>query len=231
MTSRLSRTASGGSLASDNAMRFSSKPVMGSSGLYYYGYRFYDPTSQRWLNRDPIEEEGGCNLYGFVHSRPIDSVDLDGLVNFPRIPTIPSFPWPNPLPRPTRPPIAWPRFPTINFPEDPISCANRIKNDVWNKFGWDEQGNPRLGHRSGDTNFHYGHCVAHCRIQRECLGGRCTSWAGGLAKEIWDEIKQQAGSGGAGYDAGDMDANREGRNRGRHMKHLSCEDACKGMEG
>ena len=49
--------ASGGSLASDNVMRFSSKPVMGSSGLYYYGYRFYDPTSQRWLNRDPLEDE------------------------------------------------------------------------------------------------------------------------------------------------------------------------------
>jgi RHS repeat-associated protein len=50
--------ASGGSLQTANVMRFSSKPVMGSSELYYYGYRFYDPSSQRWLNRDPIQEEG-----------------------------------------------------------------------------------------------------------------------------------------------------------------------------
>ena len=49
---------SSGSLVGVNAMRFSSKPVMGSSELYYYGYRFYDPSSQRWLNRDPIGEEG-----------------------------------------------------------------------------------------------------------------------------------------------------------------------------
>jgi RHS repeat-associated protein len=55
----LGRTlGSSGSLGGGNAMRFSSKPVMGSSELYYYGYRFYDPSSQRWLNRDPIGEKG-----------------------------------------------------------------------------------------------------------------------------------------------------------------------------
>lgn len=31
-------------------------------GLYYYGYRLYDPNLQRWLNRDPIQEWGGWNL-------------------------------------------------------------------------------------------------------------------------------------------------------------------------
>ena len=30
---------------------------------------FYDPTQGRWLNRDPIEEQGGQNLYGFVNNR------------------------------------------------------------------------------------------------------------------------------------------------------------------
>jgi len=28
-------------------------------------YRFYNPITERWINRDPIEEEGGLNLYGF----------------------------------------------------------------------------------------------------------------------------------------------------------------------
>ncbi len=46
-------TMSGG-LASANLYRFSSKEFMYNSGLYYYGYRFYDPNLQRWLNRDPI---------------------------------------------------------------------------------------------------------------------------------------------------------------------------------
>jgi RHS repeat-associated protein len=51
--------AGGGTLASANVLRFSSKPWVGfagsaTSGLYYYGYRFYDPYLQRWVNRDPI---------------------------------------------------------------------------------------------------------------------------------------------------------------------------------
>ena len=60
-------------------MRFSSKPVMGSSELYYYGYRFYDPSSQRWLNRDPISERGGQNLYAFIENRPQSLMDGNGL--------------------------------------------------------------------------------------------------------------------------------------------------------
>jgi uncharacterized protein RhaS with RHS repeats len=32
----------------------------------YYGYRYYDPVTGRWPSRDPIEEAGGVNLYGFV---------------------------------------------------------------------------------------------------------------------------------------------------------------------
>jgi pyrrolidone-carboxylate peptidase len=38
----------------------------------------YDPTLGRWLNRDPIAESGGVNLYGFTASAPTGSVDTDG---------------------------------------------------------------------------------------------------------------------------------------------------------
>jgi RHS repeat-associated protein len=76
--------ATSGALASANRMRFSSKPwvqsASGSSGYYAYGYRFYDPQSQRWLNRDPIEEDGGINLYGFVQNAPINHYDPHGLL-------------------------------------------------------------------------------------------------------------------------------------------------------
>ncbi len=34
--------------------------------LIYYNYRHYNPADGRWINRDPIAEEGGLNLYGFV---------------------------------------------------------------------------------------------------------------------------------------------------------------------
>jgi RHS repeat-associated protein len=49
-----------------------------STGWSNYGFRFYVPELGRWINRDPIEEKGGVNLYGFVGNRPIDQVDKLG---------------------------------------------------------------------------------------------------------------------------------------------------------
>lgn len=42
-------------------------------------YRAYSPELGRWLSRDPIGEEGGINLYGYVENRVIDSIDPEGL--------------------------------------------------------------------------------------------------------------------------------------------------------
>jgi hypothetical protein len=39
----------------------------------------YDPTIGRFINRDPIEEEGGANLYGFVENDGVDKTDFLGL--------------------------------------------------------------------------------------------------------------------------------------------------------
>jgi RHS repeat-associated protein len=60
------------------ACRFSTKPLDSETGLYYYGYRYYDPLTGRWPSRDPIEEEGGLNLYGFVGNDGIGTIDLLG---------------------------------------------------------------------------------------------------------------------------------------------------------
>jgi RHS repeat-associated protein len=46
----------------------------------YYGYRYYHPQTGRWINRDPIQERGGINLYGFVGNNGIGRWDLLGLV-------------------------------------------------------------------------------------------------------------------------------------------------------
>lgn len=60
--------------------RFSTKPQDAETGLYYYGYRYYDPLTGRWLSRDPIGEEGGINLYGFVGNVGVNDIDYLGLV-------------------------------------------------------------------------------------------------------------------------------------------------------
>ncbi len=44
----------------------------------YYGYRYYDPVTGRWPSRDPIEEEGGINLYGFVANDGVNKTDVLG---------------------------------------------------------------------------------------------------------------------------------------------------------
>jgi RHS repeat-associated protein len=64
--------------AADFPYRFSTKPQDLITGLYYYGYRWYDPITGRWPSRDPIEERGGVNLFGFVRNNPITNIDIYG---------------------------------------------------------------------------------------------------------------------------------------------------------
>jgi uncharacterized protein RhaS with RHS repeats len=40
---------------------------------------FYNTETGRWLSRDPIEERGGINLYGFVGNDPVNNSDYLGL--------------------------------------------------------------------------------------------------------------------------------------------------------
>jgi RHS repeat-associated protein len=55
-------------------------PENGNFGpcVTYYGYRWYDPVTGRWPSRDPIQERGGINLYGFVFNNPFSWIDILG---------------------------------------------------------------------------------------------------------------------------------------------------------
>ncbi len=68
-----------GSLADANRMQFSSMPAY--RGIIGYPYRFYDPNLGRWLNRDPIQERGGLNLYRAMYNNSLAWVDSQGLDN------------------------------------------------------------------------------------------------------------------------------------------------------
>jgi len=69
---------SGEPVALDNPFRFSTKFQDDYAELLYYGFRFYNSSTGRWLNRDPISEAGGFNLYGFCRNDPIYYIDAYG---------------------------------------------------------------------------------------------------------------------------------------------------------
>ena len=66
-----------GDLAGENKFRFSCEYSDDDLGLIYYNYRHLNPADGRWINRDPILENGGWNLFGFVANRY--GIDVLGL--------------------------------------------------------------------------------------------------------------------------------------------------------
>ena len=67
-----------GAKADELKMRFSTKYFDDEAGLYYFGHRFYSPRIARWLTRDPIEEDGGVNLYAACGNDLINNIDVRG---------------------------------------------------------------------------------------------------------------------------------------------------------
>jgi len=55
-----------------------------ASGLYYYGFRYYAPWLQRWINPDPAGDIDGLNLYQMVGNNPTSHIDSDGRMNAKR---------------------------------------------------------------------------------------------------------------------------------------------------
>jgi RHS repeat-associated protein len=60
-----------GSMAKANPFRFSTKYQDDETDLLYYGYRYYNASTGRWLTRDPIEE------HGLQQTAQRDSASLD----------------------------------------------------------------------------------------------------------------------------------------------------------
>ncbi|EXU76398.1 cytotoxic necrotizing factor Rho-activating domain-containing protein [Erwinia mallotivora] len=51
-----------------------------ATGLYYYGYRYYQPWAGRWLSADPAGTVDGLNLYRMCRNNPLSYKDQHGLV-------------------------------------------------------------------------------------------------------------------------------------------------------
>ncbi|WP_252090909.1 RHS repeat-associated core domain-containing protein [Pseudomonas sp. MWU13-3659] len=64
--------------AAYKTVRYSGKE-RDATGLYYYGYRYYQPWLGRWLSADPVGTVDGLNLYRMTHNNPITYKDMLGL--------------------------------------------------------------------------------------------------------------------------------------------------------
>ena len=84
-----------GPAAEANSLRFSTQFTDDVTLRVKYLYRDYDAGVGRWPNRDPLGEEGGVNLYGFVANTPVNAIDPFGLVILGFYGADISYRWPN----------------------------------------------------------------------------------------------------------------------------------------
>lgn len=167
---------------------------------------WYDPGLQRWINRDPlvdstsfsnprfrnpIELAEGPNVFVFCKNSPSRFVDSDGRSAL-------GFPYPD-----VGPTVAGAKI-----------CAERIRKEVAPYCGGDLQA-------PDDPSCREAHCIASCRIARECPGGVAAAEAAGF----WREFTM--GGGWSKDSWGDSWANQRGI-----LKSLlpgKCECSCKGV--
>jgi RHS repeat-associated protein len=50
------------------------------TGLTYFWNRWYDSQAGRWMCEDPIRQSGGVNLYLYSVNKPVNLVDVSGLI-------------------------------------------------------------------------------------------------------------------------------------------------------
>ena len=116
-------TTSNGAMVDDIEYRFSSEVADDETGLVYYNYRYYSPELGRWLSRDPVEEEGGINLYAMVGNDPVGGWDWLGETTVTSIDIISYYPF----------------HVAIKYEGLPECCEINIiqwKYDVSKKSGW-----------------------------------------------------------------------------------------------
>lgn len=116
------------------------------TGYILCTYRWYDPTTARWLTRDPIGYSGGMNLYGYVGGNPVGWEDADGKGGL-RI-----GPYKNPCKNENKKGDCYDRLPWYN-PESAYDEAKRIESQVF----------PNDDDMYGGG---YRHCVAACLLNR-----------------------------------------------------------------
>ena len=148
-----------GAQASQFSFGFSTKVHDREIGLVSYQRRFYSPDLGRWLNRDPIEEQGGENLYAFCANDPVSEVDLQGEISVSDVSCL------------------------VNRIRDLKNRLSNALDDLRKCLGTVWSWRPG-GSRDSSDNDKYRHCVVSCEIAKAC--GNRVALALGIVKELRD---------------------------------------------
>ena len=73
--------ASAGSPVIDSNLRLPGQYFDEETGLHYNYFRYYDPTTGRYIQDDPIGLDGDTNRYAYANSNPLTGADPYGLFN------------------------------------------------------------------------------------------------------------------------------------------------------
>jgi RHS repeat-associated protein len=163
-------------MAEKNPFRFSTKYTDDQSGFLYYGYRFYNASTGRWLSRDPLTLPGFVALpararrpasldsYGLTENNSVSSADYLGLLTF-KVQDCQGcnagiiLPWGGE---------------TLGYWHDPE------ETDPWCKSVWEETEDLSFGffkHSCGNTVLSEGLCNTQTHIKVKALNkGCCRRW-------------------------------------------------------
>jgi RHS repeat-associated protein len=206
--------ASSGTYALTNVYRFSTKPLDATSGLYYYGFRYYNPSTGRWPSRDPLGERGGTNLYLFCENVPTSSIDRLGLdtirINYGFDSTAQA----------DKKTTDWTKKNTDNFKNTLTSCCRLYQigcnTDVkasYNykqvpaskgDYGPNDPGRSQIG-KSGNSNSSVNVLVTNKPMQGGAQGWGGSDGVAAGANSPDDNLVAHETGHTAGYDKGDLD--------------------------
>jgi hypothetical protein len=168
---------------------------------------YYDPGAQRWINRDPLGSPS-FTASGAVVRRPVEVTEGPNLFEFSRN---------SPLCLVDSDGRSLLEFPYVVGPTVAGAriCAERIRKEVAPYCGGNLQA-------PNDRSCREAHCIASCRITRECPRAAAAPEAAG----IWRELTM---SDGWSMDSwGDSWANQRGICKA-FLPGKKCEDRCKGV--
>lgn len=81
-----------------------------------------------------------------------------------------------------------------------------------------------------DPSCRVAHCMANCKITRECVAGRMQAAGMSYVKESWDWVKKKTWDPNSeGYSHGDQCANKYGRDQAQKQPDKTCEELCKNV--